>query len=486
MASITGTIDKNVISKTFTATAPGKVILFGEHAVVYGVPAVACCLSGLRVQVDVCIQGIASPYEEGPVFTVSLENVGSNKTILVSFPTTNFMDASRLTQRPASWSTLEGSRPVGNNLDAELLQNIEAMIATKCSTNADLKGNKGAISALTNLVYLGVNTLHIFQPPFDKEKSISIKVKSLGLPIGAGLGSSAAFSVATAAAMLSTRFSNIGGGDADQSFGEVDVRISDRRKADGQGEEQTLEISESNSNSIVGDTYIPHKMVLELINAWAHVGEKIMHGNPSGLDNTISTFGEHFHFRKDLKNSGAPIFAPIPNCPALRTLITNTKVPRETKVLVGNVRKLREEKREHVDAIWKGVEEIVKTFENIVDAKESSDKQDLAKTISSLFERNQNLLRDVGVSHPSLEIVCNSSRKYGFKSKLTGAGGGGCAVTFLGLEEVSTSGNDESDVKTKIKELMQELRNEHGFDCFECDIGGPGVRLARVIIKRSR
>ena len=59
-------------------------------------------------------------------------------------------------------------------------------------------------------------------------------------------------------------------------------------------------------------------------------------------------------------------------------------------------------------------------------------------------------------------------------------------MTFLGLEEISTSGNDESDVKNKIKELMEELRKEHGFDCFECDIGGPGVRLARVIIKRSR
>ena len=481
MASITGNRVESIHSKTYTATAPGKVILFGEHAVVYGVPAVACCLSGLRVQVDVCIQGTASPYEEGPVLSVSLENVGSKKTVLVSFPTTNFMDASRLTQRPASWSTLEGSRPVGNNLDADLLQDIEAMIASKCLTNAELKGNKGAIAALTNLIYLAVNTLHIFQPPFDKEKSISIKVKSLGLPIGAGLGSSAAFSVATAAAMLSTRFSNIGGMDADQSFGEVDVRVSDRHNVPA---EQTLEISESNSNSIIDGTYIPNKLVLELINAWAYVGEKIMHGNPSGLDNTISTFGGTLSFRKDLENSGIPIFAPIPNCPALQTLITNTKVPRETKVLVGKVRKLREENREHVDATWSGVEEIVNTFQNIVKAKEhSGSKQDLTKTISALFERNQNLLRAVGVSHPSLEIVCNSSRKYGFESKLTGAGGGGCAVTFLGLEEVSTSGNDESDAKNKIKTLMEELRNEHGFDCFECDVGGPGVRLARVIVE---
>ena len=77
------------------------------------------------------------------------------------------------------------------------------------------------------------------------------------------------------------------------------------------------------------------------------------------------------------------------------------------------------------------------------------------KSISSLFERNQNLLRNVGVSHPSLQIACNHSKKFGFITKLTGAGGGGCAVTLLGIENVSTSGKDESNMKTKIKELME-------------------------------
>jgi mevalonate kinase len=35
------------------ASAPGKVILFGEHAVVYGVPAVAAATSDLRLHVEI-------------------------------------------------------------------------------------------------------------------------------------------------------------------------------------------------------------------------------------------------------------------------------------------------------------------------------------------------------------------------------------------------------------------------------------------------
>jgi mevalonate kinase len=34
------------------SSAPGKVILFGEHAVVYGVTAVAAALSDLRIVVE--------------------------------------------------------------------------------------------------------------------------------------------------------------------------------------------------------------------------------------------------------------------------------------------------------------------------------------------------------------------------------------------------------------------------------------------------
>jgi len=35
------------------ASAPGKTILFGEHAVVYGIPAIAVALSDLRISAEI-------------------------------------------------------------------------------------------------------------------------------------------------------------------------------------------------------------------------------------------------------------------------------------------------------------------------------------------------------------------------------------------------------------------------------------------------
>ena len=49
------------------------------------------------------------------------------------------------------------------------------------------------------------------------------------------------------------------------------------------------------------------------------------------------------------------------------------------------------------------------------------------------MRRNHELLNALGVGHPRLDdVVRIAQHSGGFASKLTGGGGGGCALTFLG------------------------------------------------------
>lgn len=74
------------------------------------------------------------------------------------------------------------------------------------------------------------------------------------LPLGSGLGSSAAFCVSLSAALLALS-------------GKVNLDFSHQ------------------GWQVYGESE------LDLVNKWAFEGEKIIHGKPSGIDNTVSTYG---------------------------------------------------------------------------------------------------------------------------------------------------------------------------------------------------
>ena len=90
------------------------------------------------------------------------------------------------------------------------------------------------------------------------------------------------------------------------------------------------------------------------------------------------------------------------------------------------------------------------------------------ENLESLIQLNSGLLVSLGVSHPSLDSILQTTQSLGFISKLTGAGGGGCMLTLLSQKLITS--------EDKLLRLKKALSNQ-GFTCMETDLGGSGVEL---------
>jgi mevalonate kinase len=58
-------------------------------------------------------------------------------------------------------------------------------------------------------------------------------------------------------------------------------------------------------------------------------------------------------------------------------------------------------------------------------------REKMLQALASLMQENHAHLVTLGVSHPSLEEIREVTSSFGLSTKLTGAGGGGCAVTLV-------------------------------------------------------
>ncbi|XP_036209408.1 mevalonate kinase isoform X3 [Myotis myotis] len=239
-------------------SAPGKVILHGEHAVVHGKVALAVALNlrtFLRLQ----------PRSNGKV-GLSLPNIGVQRiwdVARLQLLDTSFLEQGDITEQ------------------VEKLKEV-AGFPEDCADRERL-----AVLAFLYL-YLSICRKQSALPSLD------VVVWS-ELPTGAGLGSSAAYSVCLAAALLTLceEIPNpLKGGEAASRWTAED---------------------------------------LEVINKWAFQGERVIHGNPSGVDNAVSTWGGALRYQQGK-------ISPLKRPPALRILLTHTRVPRSTKALVLGVR----------------------------------------------------------------------------------------------------------------------------------------------------
>jgi mevalonate kinase len=398
------------------------VILFGEHAVVYGEPAVAAALSDLCVHVLVTPMPVSfstSPFpssssSQTPLVRVCLDDLG----IYAEF------DAS------AVWA-------LEPHLTAPPTRECAQAIESRLLTLPDDPDKDLAASALTPLLYLVATML-----PSSSESmkgGLDILVQSRSLPLGAGLGSSAAFSTALAAALL--QLAAEGGGRA-----------------------------------LLG---VPDAASLQSIERFAYYSEQLLHGSPSGIDNAVSAYGGAIVFQRATDATSAnsvsspPILTRLPSDMRLvlpPMMLVNTGVPRSTKALVAHVREQADRHPVSVRAVLRAMGLIASEF---VGANlQAPDAPSTTATDASrilFFEQirlNQDLLRSVGVSHPVIEAICETVSDAGGETaaaKLTGAGGGGCVI-------VAFSEDSSAAVQAALKRKFPSLAFLH------TQIGGQGVR----------
>lgn len=135
------------------------------------------------------------------------------------------------------------------------------------------------------------NQSNIFLPP-RAPPSLTVAIQS-DLPPSAGLGSSAAFSVCLAAGLLA-HSGALSVSPPDPSRG-INTPIKPHSATPG-----SLEASSGSLGASSGDGASMEgegsggltEADLRLINDWAFVAERIIHGRPSGIDNSVSTYGE--------------------------------------------------------------------------------------------------------------------------------------------------------------------------------------------------
>ena len=276
-----------------TATAPAKVILFGEHAVVHGKPAIAVPVSGIRATATVDT------------------NVSSGQGLHIVAP--------------------------------------------------DLQPAHVADDALAFTARLVFDALGI--PPPDANVVVQSRI-----PVASGLGSGAA--VSTALARVLTASAN-----------------------------RSLDLAELSS------------LIYEV--------EKIHHGTPSGIDNTVVVYEQPVYFVRDQPIERITISMPF------TLVIADTGKYAPTRESVGDVRKLLEVQPEQIQPIIDSIAEISKA------ARFAIEMGDIAE-LGHLMFRNHELLRKLTVSSPELDSlvqVANSAGALG--AKLSGGGRGGNMIALV-------------------------------------------------------
>ena len=283
-----------------SGTAPGKIILFGEHAVVYGQPAIAVPVSQVQAR------AVITPDIRG--------------------------------------------EPGGVQITAPDID-LDSSLAKLPLDDAIAKAVVDTLSALS-----------ISKPP-----AFNLRVTST-IPLVAGLGSGAAVSVAVIRAVSG---------------------------------------------------FLGRKLPDEQVSALAFEIEKIHHGTPSGIDNTVVTYAQPVYYIKDQPIETFQVPKPF------TIVIGDTGIPGPTSITVGDVRSAWQADKEKYENMFKVIGEIAKHACHHIENGETA-------RLGALMDQNQELLSQMDVSSPELEALIEAARNAGaLGAKLSGGGRGGNMIALV-------------------------------------------------------
>ena len=163
--------------------------------------------------------------------------------------------------------------------------------------------------------------------------------------------------------------------------------------------------------------------------------EKMVHGNPSGADSAICTYGGLMLYTKNKR------VKPINSEIDLQLILLNSGIRRTTGKVVSRV----EQKHERNNDLFMDL--ATKSEKITLCGLKALNDQDY-KEIGLLMTLNHDLLSRLGVSRVVLDnLVQNALKNGALGAKITGAGGGGCIIVLA-----------SKHCKNKIMKLMKRYR----------------------------
>jgi len=189
----------------------------------------------------------------------------------------------------------------------------------------------------------------------------------------------------------------------------------------------------------------------ELVNRAAFEAEKITHGNPSGIDNTVSVYGGIVVYRRGREPRR------VRASTAGSLLVVNTGIERSTRVAVEKFSARLASLPGSLAAEMIRLNDIAAGY--AVRALREGDYGALGRVMNL----SHGLLQSMGVSLAELDTIVELLRDMGvYGAKLSGAGLGGVVIAVA-----------EENAAERIAE---ELRRR-GYDAFRAVLPAPGVRV---------